>query len=121
VERKCDKFKPSVPLQHYIEALIKEKESYHKLHFRELQRALKLNKEQLDHRLQGLNELRKEVEKDRGEFIKRDAYELTKASNDKELEQLHTRLTIIETRSVTWSAALAVFIVVLQVVAWFLR
>lgn len=80
------------------------------LRFEAADKALTLKSEEMERRLEGLNELRAEVIRDRSQFVKQDVYDLGK----KDRELLATRVTIIETRLIAWTSALAIFFLIIQ-------
>lgn len=77
--------------------------------------ALKIKAAEMERRLEGLNELRKDVVKDRDQFVRKDLNE----SKVKMIDELNNRVTIIETRLFVWMSAMAVFFVILQVIVHF--
>jgi hypothetical protein len=101
-------------------------------HLSHLEKALILRTNELDNKLVQMNEFRKDVESDRESFLRKEIFEARLESYSKCHENMernlvlfkefyqdaHARLinrvTIIETRLVTWTAALAAFFVVAQ-------
>ncbi len=83
-----------VPLKEYIEKVIDEKEKQVILRYNNAKEALELSKKELDRRLEGLNELRSEVLKDRSQFVKVDTYESEKKAVNKELKWMQRVLFI---------------------------
>ena len=106
-------------------------------HLSHLAQALALRTNELDRRLEQMNEFRKDVEGDRDAFVRKEIFEARLDSFGKCHETMdrnlialkdfymeaHSRLvnrvTIIETRLVTWTAALAAAFVVVQLVLKF--
>ncbi len=91
--------------------------------FDALDESMKSRTSDLDRRLAGLNELRNEVVKDRSLFVKQEVYDYshrnlmdTVNNLNERLNLISNRLTAIETRAVTWTAAIALFFVALQIV-----
>jgi hypothetical protein len=87
-----------------------------------METALNLRASELDRRLEATNRLREEVTKDREDFVRVNIYDakhesvLISINNVQEMvARLATRLTIIETRSITWTLAVGFFFVVLQI------
>lgn len=79
--------------------------------FDALEKAVDLAHSNLDARLNTLNELRAEVLEDRHMFVTRELYDRLQSDVD-----INTnRLTVIETRSVTWTAAMGVVFIILQI------
>ena len=94
--------------------------------FESMDQALKLRSMELERRLEGLNQLRGEVTKDRDQFVKREAYEMRVQFYDKYIEDtrathqaLINRVTVIETRSVVWTSVIGVAFTILQVLLHF--
>lgn len=100
---------PCVPLKEYIEA-----------RFVSLEIAQQASEKDLERRLGELNQLRKEVIEDRGRLVTRESYDQTVREWGMWRDTVNTRLTTIETRSITWTAAIGIFFVVVQVVMYFL-
>jgi hypothetical protein len=80
----------------------------------------------LERRLEGLNDLRAQVIRDRDQFVKKETYDLRVQHYDKYIEgayithqALMNRLTVIETRSVVWTSVIGVAFTVLQVLLHF--
>jgi hypothetical protein len=83
--------------------------------------ALKLKSDEMDRRLVVLNELRSEVLKDREQFLRQEVYNAKIQNYDFSISNITRRITIIETRAVTWTAAIGVFFVLLQIALHFVR
>ena len=73
-----------------------------------MDKALEKQHEVLEHRLQGLNELREEVTRDRNKFVLKDTYEI-----------ISDRVSKLENRSVVWITLIGIGFAVLQVVLRF--
>mgnify|MGYP001285112536 CR=1 FL=1 len=91
-----------------------------------LDEAMVLRTTDLERRLAALNELRGDVVKDRDQFVRKEAYdfahralEVQTQNVDGKVNLIINRLTAIETRAVTWTASVALFFMVLQVVLHF--
>ena len=80
------------------------------LRFEALDKALELKSLEMERRLAGMNELREEVMKDRSQFVRSDMYDVA----SREFRSVVNRVTIIETRIVAWTSALAVFFLIVQ-------
>jgi hypothetical protein len=78
--------------------------------------AIRKSEESTEKRLELLNELRKEVTQDREFLVQKTTYEPAHRELEKWKEKTEVRLNTIETRSVTWTAALGIFFVILQIV-----
>jgi hypothetical protein len=94
--------------------------------FDSLDEAMRLRTSELERRLHGLNELRTEVIQDRDTLVRKETYEFGHRALEVKIDQeaskvnhIITRLTIIETRAVTWTASVALFFMILQVVLHF--
>ena len=86
-----------------------------------LEREIVLRFSDLERRLGGLNELRGEVTKDRDQFLRSETYSNKTEFYDRWITSVERRLTVIETRSITWTAAIAVFFLVVQILLRWLR
>jgi hypothetical protein len=104
-----------VNLREHLEMLIRERQSQMELRFKAQHEALVLKADELERRLEALNELRKSVERDRDEFIKKETYNIKTSWYDEWCRGVDKRLTASETRAVTWTAAIALFFVIVQV------
>ena len=107
----------------FSEKLCNSRRQTFEIRFEAMDRALVERTGDLERRLAALNELRVEVVNDRDQFLKKESYEYAHRALEGQLatiDQKHNlvinRLTIIETRAVTWTAAVALFFMVLQVV-----
>jgi len=76
--------------------------------------ALKLHAKEMERRLEGLNQLREEVVRDRELLLRREIYDEKTKSCDSLFVSLGTRITKIETRAITWTAAIAMFFVLVN-------
>ncbi len=94
---------------------------YVEMRFKALEKATDSDRVELERRLNDLNKLREEVVKDRVAFVSKDIYAGAETARtvwrdtyDTELKAISDRLLIIETRSVTWTAAIGIFFTGLQ-------
>ncbi len=94
---------------------------YVEMRFKALEKATESDRIELERRLSDLNKLRDDVIKDRAAFITKDTYSGTETARalwretyETELKSISDRLLVIETRSVTWTAALGLFFTGLQ-------
>ncbi len=94
---------------------------YVEMRFKALEKATESDRVELERRLSDLNKLRDDVVKDRVAFITKDTYSGTETARalwretyDTELKSISDRLLVIETRSVTWTAAVGIFFTGLQ-------
>jgi len=107
-----------VLLREYIDRLMTEKDKYYDLCFKNASRALDLSKSELDRRLEELNELRKSVEKDRIQFVKVESFNYKTEAIEHSISSLDKRITVIETRIITWIGSIGAFFLIIQVVLW---
>ena len=82
--------------------------------------ALLLKANQLEQRLEALNELRRQVVEDREVFLRKEVYDFKTQYYDRFIESTLQRITVIETRHVVTTAAIASGFVILQVALHFL-
>ncbi len=94
---------------------------YVEMRFKALEKATESDRIELERRLNDLNKLREEVVKDRIAFVSKDIYTGAETARtvwrdtyETELKGISDRLLVIETRSVTWTAAMGVFFTGLQ-------
>ncbi len=106
-------------LAHRVEVTLKE---YIDVKFQALNDSVITAKSELDRRLADMNELRKEVLLDRRQFLNLEVFNATLKEWSMWRETTVNRITIMETRAVTWTAALGVFFIVLQLfLYWFVH
>ena len=105
----------------YVERIISDQEKQIDLKLKAAESALVLAKKENEHRLLSLNQYKEAMEKERGEFVKREYFNSVRETNDKWREDVSNRLTTIETRSVTWVAALGIFFLIFQLLIWLLE
>ncbi len=98
---------PLVSLRDYLDARLSA-----------FDKATQLAKENVDERLKLLNELRKDVLEERQQFITAELYHAQDQEKTKWRELVSQRLTIVETRSVTWTSALGIFFTTVQILMW---
>jgi len=107
-----------VLLREYIDRIMAEKDKYYELCFRNSQNALSLSKTELDRRLEDLNELRKSVEKDRAQFVKLETFNFKIEAEDSLIASLDKRITVIETRILTWVGMIGALFFIIQISLW---
>jgi hypothetical protein len=95
---------PCVPLKEYIEARFIAQKIAQGAYERDIER-----------RLAELNQLRKEVVEDRGRLVTREMYDQTVREWQLWRDTTNTSITVIETRSVTWTSILGIFFTVVQI------
>jgi hypothetical protein len=83
--------------------------------------ALELRHADMERRLEGLNQLRTEVVRDREQFVRKDSYDTGHESLRGMIADMTRRVTIIETRSVTWTLALGGAFAIIQMILHFLK
>jgi hypothetical protein len=83
--------------------------------------ALTEAKKDLERRLFGLNELRSEVIKDRERLVSQDIFHAQIERLNVLVSNLDRRSTIVETRSITWTTAIGIAFIILQLVIHFLK
>ena len=76
--------------------------------------ALRLRTADIERRLNLLNQLREEVVVDRDRFLNKETYDIKTTFYDNWCATVNDRLTRIETRSVVWTAALAIFFILVE-------
>ena len=81
---------------------------------------------EIERRLEGLNDLRAQVIRDRDQFVKKDTYDLRVSHYDKYIDDsrivhqsMANRITIIETRSIVWTSAIGIAFTLLQILLYF--
>ena len=77
-------------------------------------KALELKAKDLENRLHALNELRAEVLRDRMMFLTKETYDIKTTGYDAWCAGIDKKIVAIETKILTWTAALGVFFVLLQ-------
>ena len=94
--------------------------------FDTIDEALVLRTSELERRLHGLNELRNDVINDREMLVRKDTYEFGHRALEAQVNSINekinlatNRLTAVETRAVTWTAAVALFFIFMQVILHF--
>ena len=75
----------------------------------------------IDSKLVLLNKLQTEVAADRDQFIKSDIYMIKTASYDNFVSDTRDRITVIETRNITWTASIALFVIIMNFVMFFIE
>ena len=75
----------------------------------------------LERRLEGLNQLRREVQSDREQFVEKKVYDIKTKGYDDWCADISTRITKIETRSVVWTTAIGIFFVIVQIAIYLLK
>src|ERR1017187_6179996 len=65
----------SVSLKEYIQDIIRSESALRKAQLESTDRALLLAKEEIDRRLYGMNEMREQINRERGSFVTRDLHD----------------------------------------------
>ena len=85
------------------------------LRFEALDKELKYYRDEMQRRLEGLNQLREDVVKDRSLFVRGETYCPKMESIDREIASLKKHVDQSEARTWTWMAAIGIGLVFLQV------
>ena len=93
-----------VSLRDYFDAKLKS-----------VKQAVRVAKTENDRRLEELNNLRKEYSEDRGKYVLLEIFNSQSNQFSKDFQIVTNRLTAIETRIITWTAALGFFFTLLQI------
>ena len=110
-ERSDDK----VTLKEFFLKLLEEQTKRIDTRFDSLDKALTLSHEEMERRLQGLNQLREEVMSDRSQFALRERCEARHKDLQSWQDSVNSKLTTLETRSITWTAAVGIFFLIISV------
>lgn len=81
--------------------------------------ALVLRAQEMERRLEGLNQLRSEVTRDRDMYLQRSVYDIKTDIYDRWMQDMSRRMTVQETRSILWTSAIGAGVVMLQVLLHF--
>lgn len=104
----------TVKLRDHLEKRMHEMEKRFEIKLEAMEQALKVTGRDVDRRLSELNQLRQEVTTDRIQFVQREPYQVWR-------ELVEKRLTTSETRAVTWTAAIALFFLIISIVLKFVK
>ena len=114
-----DEYSERVALKEYVERILAEQCLRNQIRADATDRALQIATRDLERRLGELNQLRSEVTSDRIQFVQRTIYEHHLNTTSEWREHVGKRLTVIETRSITWTAAISLFFLIVQVAMHF--
>lgn len=114
-----DEYSERVALREYVERILEEQCLRNQVRLDATDRALELARRELERRLGELNQLRAEVTSDRSQFVQRAIYDHHLSTTNEWRESVSQRLTAIETRSITWTAAIALFFLLVQIALHF--
>ena len=104
-----------IPIVTHMTELQKAREEVLIARFDAIILAEKIRHEELDRRLELLNKLREEVLKDRSEFVLKTVYDIQGTDSFKWREGVTVRLTTLETRSMTWTAAVGIIFLIVNI------
>jgi len=76
-----------------------------------MDKAVTVKTEEMERRLEGLNELRKDVVKDREQFVRKEIYE----SKVKEYDEGMKRLANLESKLIAWASAIVVVFALINI------
>ena len=110
----------AVSLLAYFERLLSEHERWANEKFASQERALGIAREIDERKHHDLNELRKEVIQDRGQYLQLSVYETKHEMLIRELTLIHKQLDLLEARISTSIAAITAFVLLLQGVAHYI-
>ena len=120
-EEKRELKKGYVDLRDHLEMLIREKQVQAELRFRAQHDALVIQTKELDKRLDSLNHAHEKAQTRDAEYVKDSEYKIKTTYYDEWCRGVDQKLTTLETRSMTWTAAIALFFVIIQIVIRFWR
>ena len=116
-----------VPLREYLETMFAAQQREIDAKHRSMADALLLAREDVARRLAELNELRHDVVEDRAQFVSKLQFDPMMQERDawrnsitERLNAINDRITKIETRGNTWTVAIGLFFIVLQIALMFL-
>ena len=104
-----------VSLKEYLENMIASHHRETQVKHDAMELALRLAREEIARRLTDLNQLRSEVIEDRDQFVTKVEFDPMMRERDAWRESISDRVTKIETRGNTWTVAIGLFFVVLQI------
>jgi hypothetical protein len=93
---------------------VDEREKQFNLQIDSLRDSIVMAKVELDKRLNNLNELRKEVMEDRSTLVPMTTFNLRREQLDVWKSAVDQAITKLETRSITWGAAIALAVIILN-------
>ena len=110
-----------INLKDHFDALLEERQKRMDDRFQSQKDALSKSNEELERRLEALNELRAAVEKDRAQFVQVETYKQKIEWYDDWVRAVDQKLTSRDSRYATWIIALGIFFAAIQVALHFLR
>ncbi len=108
-----------INLKDHFDCLLSERQKRMDDRFEAQKTALAKSNEELERRLEALNELRSAVEKDRSQFVKVDTYELKTKWYDEWVRGVDKKLTAQDSRYATWLVSLGLIMAAIQVILHF--
>jgi hypothetical protein len=108
-----------INLKDHFDCLLSERQKRMDDRLEAQKTALAKSNEELERRLEALNELRSAVEKDRSQFVKVDTYELKTKWYDEWVRGVDKKLTAQDSRYATWLVSLGLIMAAIQVILHF--
>jgi len=110
----------TVNLREFLEEKINSLSRETSLRFDSLDKALNLAREDASIKYEHLNDLRAEVTTDRGSLVNKEQCLRMHKDLSAWMDTVNRKLTILETRSITWTAAVGVFfLIITMVMRWY--
>lgn len=110
-----DEYQERVALKEYVERILEEQCLRNKVQLEATERALLLATREMERRLGELNQLRSEVTSDRSQFVQRAIYEHHLITTNEWRESISQRVSVTETRIITWTSAIGLFFLIVNV------
>jgi len=111
-----------VPLREYLETMFTAQQRELDAKHQAMESAVRLAREEVGRRLGELNQLRSEVIDDRDQFVSKLQFEPMMRERDawresvtERINTINDRITRIETKGNTWTVAIGLFFVLLQI------
>ena len=111
-----------VPLREYLETMFAAQQRELDAKHQAMEAAVRLAREEVGRRLGELNQLRSEVIDDRDQFVSKMQFEPMMRERDawresvtERINAINDRITRIETKGATWTVAIGLFFVLLQI------
>ena len=104
-----------VTIKQYMESLFNNHKRETDLQFEAMHKAVQLAREEDERRFHELNKLRDEVTTDREQFVTKLQFDPMMKERDAWREVISASVTEIKTRGNTWTVAIGLFFVVLQI------
>jgi len=108
MEAQVEKSDNFVSLREHLERMVD-------LRFVAAHEALGHARVELDRRLDLLNHAHEQAKQKDAEFVKKSEYDIKTAYYDEWCRGVDKKLTMMETRAVTWTAAIALFFLIIQI------